>query len=323
MRALARQFASRAVLVLLPLVALMVMARGAAAQPPLPPVTFEEVRRLVVREVPPSRIEIIARERCLGFVWDSEVESWLRRENASYETVELIRRTCKRFTPPAFAGLPTMPRLDMGLIRPSTAVYYVRGQTDTVVHRFSFEARDGLHFLRHRVSRSGPDRSETSESVIDSATHAPVSYSQLAVAKSDTSRVWLQRVDQSVVGYAHGFRRRARSVEQVAHRGTLLPGISEVLLLTATSLEVDQRFLLSTIVPSTGASCMLTLVVERATRVTVPAGTFVAWQVRGSGCGPAFRIYLNKDPIAGYPPRTILAMESSGSRMELVRVQLD
>lgn len=322
-QAVARRSAPRRVAcILLPLVALAVLARGAAGQASLPPVTFDEVKRLVEHEVPASRIELIARERCFGFVWDSNAESWLRSMNASAETLEVVRRTCKRLPPPAFAGIPTMPPLEMGLIRPSTAVYQLRGEPDSVVHRFSYEARDGLRFLRHRVSRTGPDRSETSELVIDSATHAPVSYSLLAVAKSDTSRVSLRRLDQEVVGYARAFRRPTRFVRHSAHRGTLLPGISDVLLLSATRLEVGQQFLLSTFVPTTGASCLLTVSVERATQVRVPAGTFAAWQVRGSGCGPAFRVYVNKDPIADYPPRVILAMESSGDRMELISVQL-
>jgi hypothetical protein len=100
--------------------------------------------------------------------------------------------------------------------------------------------------------------------------------------------------------------------------------MSDLLLLASPELSAGRRLVLPTF-NSTGDPCLLTLVVERETEVTVPAGTFPSWQVRasGAGCGRAFRFYVNKNPIAGYPPRVILATEGSGYRVELLRVRPD
>ena len=291
----------------------------------LPPLTLDEVSHLISSKVPAARLESISRERCFAFTWTEDTAARLRTAGATQMDVAVVRSTCKRLPPPTFSGSPTPPRPEIGLLRPRTAVYGLRGRADTVVQRITHETHDGHPVVRFRTNRAGPGSSAISETVIDAASFAPVSYVLVAVVGTDTARVVLYRGESQVRGMSQDYREPAYALRHNAHRGTLLPGMSDLLLLASAELSAGRRFVLPTFVNSTGEPCLLTLAVERETTVTVPAGTFPAWQVRasGSGCGPAFRLYVNRDPIAGYPPRLILATDGSGYRVELLRMRLD
>lgn len=306
-----------------PLLLLMTMGFPAAAQ--LPPVTLDEVTHLVRSQVPASRIASIARERCFAFTWIEETQAELRAAGATPDALAVVRTTCKRLPAPSFSGSPTPPRPEIGLLRPRTAEYQLRGRPDIIIQWIAPETRNGHPVLRFHTQRIGRGSSATSETVIDAASFAPVSYGMLATVGSDTSRVVLRRVGNLVVGLSKDYRGPAYAVRHNAHRGTLLPGMPDLLLLASTDLSLGRRFVVPTFVNSTGDPCLLTLRVERETVVTVPAGSFPSWQVRasGSGCGPAFRMYVNRDPIAGFPSRVILATEGSGYRVELIRMRFD
>lgn len=310
---------ARAALVLL----FLLTASPAAAQ--LPPLTLEEVIHLVVSKVPAARLESISRERCLAFTWTDETAARLRAAEATPADLSVVRSTCKRLPPPTFAGSPTPPRLEIAQLRPRTAVYRLRGRADTIIQRITHGTVNGHNIVRFRTDRIGPGSTAVSETVIDALSFAPVYYTLRAVAGADTSRVMLRLAESRVTGYTQDYRERAYAVRHNAHRGTLLPGMSDLLLLASTELSLGRRFVLPTFVNTTGDPCLLTLAVERETVAIVPAGTFPAWQVRasGSGCGPAFRLYVNRDPIDGYPARVILASEGSGYRVELVRAWVD
>jgi hypothetical protein len=297
----------------------------AALAAQLPPVTFEEATELVTSKVPATPLESIAAGRCFGFGWNPMVESHLRGRGAGRDVLRVIRDACKRLEPPRFAGTPRPPRPDRGSLVPRTATYQIRGRPDTVMQRIFYQTLDGLNVLRFRSEGSGPGRGMLAETIVDADSYAPVSYDIMVTDRSDTSRVTLWRLSTSVIRATRARGEAPSYVRYNAQQGTLFPGTAELLLLSAPALAVGQRFVLPTFVNSTGEPCLLNMEVQRATEVTVPAGTFPAWQVRvsGSGCGPAFRMYVNKDAIPHFPPRVILATEGSGYRVELTRVELD
>lgn len=293
----------------------------AAAQ--LPPVTLDQVEELIGSKVPAARIDSIARNRCFAFTWAEEAQTRLRAAGATGADLAVVQSTCKRLPPPTFSGSPTPPRPEIGLLGPRTAVYRFRGRADSVVQWITLDARDGHRVARFRAHRAGAGTSVVSETVIDALSFAPVSYTRLATSGGRTSRVVLRRVDDRVTGVWQDYGRPAYAVRHNAHQGTLLPGMPELVLLASGELSTGRTFVLSTFTEDTADPCLLTMVVERETVVTVPAGTFASWQLRasGSGCGRPVRLYVNKDPIAGYPPRVILAMEGSGERLELLRAR--
>jgi hypothetical protein len=287
------------------------------------PVTLDEVVHLIDSKVPAARLEAISRDRCFAFTWAEEAQARLRAAGATPNDMAVVRSTCKRLPPPTFSGSPTPPRPEIGLLHSRTAVYRFRGRPDSVIQSIAQDTRDGHRVVRFRTNRAGQGSSAVSETVIDAISFAPVSYTLSATAGRNTSRVVLRRVGNQVTGLSQDHGRPAYAVRHNAHQGTLLPGMPDLLLLASAELSTGRRFVLPTFTDDTGYPCLLTLVVERETPVTVPAGTFPSWQVRasGSGCGRAFRFYVNKDPIPGYPPRVILATEGSGYRLELLRVR--
>jgi hypothetical protein len=275
--------------------------------------------------VPAARLDSIAHDRCFAFTWAEEAQTRLRAAGATRADLAVVQSTCKRLPPPTFSGSPTPPRPDIGLLSPRRTVYRFRGRADSVVQWITHDARDGHGVVRFGSNRSGAGTSIVSETVIDAHSFAPVSYTRVATSGARTSRVMLRRGDDRVTGLWQDYGRPANAVRHNAHQGTLLPGMPDLLLLAAGELSMGRTFVLPTFADNTGYPCLLTMVVERETVVTVPAGTFASWQLRasGSGCGRPVRLYVNKDPITGYPPRVILAMEGSGERLELLHVRLN
>ncbi|MBB4637079.1 hypothetical protein [Longimicrobium terrae] len=301
----------------------MLMACRAAVQ--LPPLTLDEVARLIRDRVPPVRIQAGSRERCLGFAWGPEAEARLRAAGATSDVLDVVQTACKRLPPPRFSGSPVPPRPEVGRLRPLTGVYRLRGQSDSITQQILHETRDGHAVVRLLTTLRGDQRGSTSETRIDAVSFAPVSYAATMYQGSATARVILRRVGDSVVGIAQDYGKPTFALQYNAHEGTLLPGMSDLMLLATPDLSLGRRFVLPTFTNTTGDPCLLSLAVERETTVTVPAGIFPAWQVRasGDGCGRAFRLYVSREPIPGYPPRVILATEGSGYRVELIRVRPD
>lgn len=278
----------------------------------------DDVLLLVQGGVTGPRVATLIGSDCISFRMDADAVQALTRAGADGQALAALRALC--YAPPilrfqtATGELP----LDPASIEPHTLIFLVRSGTRPVATAAEVIARQVYgtqNVFAVEQAVTGPNLSLKYELIFDRRTYAPIRMVYDRTAGSHRTRLGLERNGDRMVGPVSGFLGLPRNVSLPAPRGTILPGMHEMLI-AAADLSAQREFTVQSF-DYRARPCSLTVAVRGERSVTVRVGTFDAYELDISGCDEEQHTFVRRSA-----PHLILRQEfPNGTSVELIEVR--
>ncbi|HEV7587345.1 MAG TPA: hypothetical protein VGO40_04370 [Longimicrobium sp.] len=281
------------------------------------PYSRDDVLVLVQGGVTAQRAVALIGSDCISFRLDSGTLQALAAAGADRESLSVLRSVC--YAPPIlrFQTVDGEIPLDPASVEPHTLIYLIRSGNRPIATAAEIISRQVFgtqNVFAVSGSATGPDIEIKYELIFDRRTYSPIRVVFDRRVGSRRDRLGLERRGDNMVGPVSGLFGLPRNVTLPAPRGTILPGMHEMLI-AAANLEDVREFTLRSF-DYHARPCALTISVRGERPVTVRVGTFDAYALDIHGCEEDQQAFVRKSA-----PHILLRQVFRDSETELIEIR--